>query len=340
MSRPTRFLLALGLSLAAVLLFFVVHLGVGSVNLPPEAVVAALRGVPLDSTHHNIVMNLRLPRALIAVVAGAMLGLAGAILQSLVRNPLAEPSLTGISAGAVLGAVLWLTRGDLATPGRSLPPVTLAGGLASGVLVYALSWQRRIDPARLILTGVFVGAVLSAITSFVLLLNQAYLASTLLWLIGSLNGLAWIHWSTLWPWALVTMIAGFGCAGYANAVQLGDDTAQSLGVRLETTRALLLVVAAALTSGAVAVVGAVGFIGLVGPHIARILVGQDARRLYPISALIAGSLLLGADSLAQSISFNPPFAANPQRAGIPVGAVTALLGAPVLLILLRRRRPR
>jgi len=338
MSRPMPFPLALGLSLGVVLLLFIVHLGLGSVSLPPDAVAAALRGAPQDPSHDQIVVNLRLPRGLIALVAGAMLGLAGAVLQATVRNPLAEPGLTGISPGAALGAVLWLTRGDMAAPGQTLPPVALLGGFGAGALVYWLSWRQRIDTARLMLTGVVVGALLSACTSFVLVLNQAYLGSTLLWLIGSLNGLVWIHWWTLWPWGLATLLCGVACAGFANVLQPGDDVALGLGARLEAVRALLLVVAAALTAGAVAIVGAIGFIGLVGPHIARCWVGQDARRLFPISALVAAGLLLGADCLAQMISVNPPFAANPQRAGIPVGAVTALLGAPVLLVLLRQRR--
>jgi iron complex transport system permease protein len=321
--------------LVAVLL--VLHLGVGSVALTPGEVLAALLGRPFEESHRQIAVELRLPRGLIAAASGAMLGLAGAILQALLRNPLAEPGLTGVSAGSVLLAVLWLGRGaGLADPSWTLPAVALLGGLGGGFLVYALSRGGSVEPARLALTGVVVSAVLGACASLWLLLHQQFLGSILLWLIGSLNGRVWVHWAALWPWALVAIPCGLGCAGLANALHLGEEIAGGLGLRVERDRAMLLFVAAWLTAAAVGVVGAVGFIGLIGPHIARRLVGDDARRVFPLSALVGASVLLGADIVAQGITLYPPVALNPQRAGLPVGAVTALLGAPFFLYLVRR----
>lgn len=328
-------LVNMGLVLALLLVF---HLGLGSVALTPTEVLAALRDLDADPVHRQIVYDLRLPRALVAAVAGALLGTAGALLQGVLRNPLAEPGLVGISAGGALAAAFWLSTGQtLAAPGHTLPPVVLGGGLAAALLVYGLSWRKRADPLRLVLCGILVSAVLQAATSLVLLLGTEALGGVLVWLIGSLNGRVWLHWQILWPWALVTLPLALACAGLTNVLQLGDEVAAGLGLRVEWARAGLLGVSVLLTAGAVAVVGAVGFVGLVGPHIARRLVGEDARRVLPLSALLTATLLLGADVVAQGLIFSTAVGAADTRAGLPVGAVTALLGAPFLLALLARR---
>lgn len=314
------------------------HLGLGSVALTPFEVVSALYDPTVNPIHRQIVVDLRLPRALIAVVAGALLGTAGALLQSVLRNPLAEPGLVGISAGGAFAAALWIATGQmLVTPGRSLPLVVLIGGLLAALLVYGLSWRGRADPLRLVLCGVLVSAVLQGATSLVMLLGSEAIGGVLVWLIGSLHGRVWVHWQILWPWAVVTLPLALACAGLANVLQLGDEVAAGLGLRVEWTRVALLGVSALLTAGAVAVVGAVGFIGLVGPHIVRRLVGEDARRVLPLSALLSAVLLLGADVIAQSLIFTTAIGAVDTRTSLPVGAVTALLGAPVLLVLLRQR---
>jgi iron complex transport system permease protein len=171
-----------------------------------------------------------------------------------------------------------------------------------------------------------------------LIRNTEALGSILLWLIGSLNGRVWTHWALLWPWALVALPLGLLSAGLANALQLGDEIAGGLGLAIERARAVLLAIAVLLTAGAIAVVGAIGFVGLIGPHLARRLVGEDARRVFPVSVVLSAGLLLGADTLAQLLTLNPPFATTPYRAGLPVGAVTALLGAPFFLYLLRQKQ--
>lgn len=339
MNRRTYILLASGGPLLVLLV--VLHLGVGSVSLTPVEVLRAVLEQADQPLHRQIVWELRLPRALIAVVAGALLGLAGALLQAIMRNPLAEPGLTGVSAGGVLVAVLWLTwGGTMAEPGRTLPIVALAGGLAASGLVVLMARSRsgNTDPMHLILAGILVSAILSSATTFILVRSNQALGSILTWMIGSLNGRVWIHWNILWPWAAFALPVGLLCAGVANALQLGDPIAAGIGVPVERARLALLAVAALLAASAVAVVGAVGFVGLIGPHLTRRLVGDDARCVFPGSVVITAVLLVGADVAAQIITLNPPFATTPYRVGLPVGAVTALLGAPFFLYLLRRSR--
>jgi iron complex transport system permease protein len=169
--------------------------------------------------------------------------------------------------------------------------------------------------------------VLSSVTSILLLFSGEQGSGILLWLIGSLNGRTWLHLNSLWPFALVALPLGLGSAALANVLNLGDELATSLGQRVELARVSLFAVAVLLTAGAVSIVGAIGFIGLIGPHICRRLVGDDARRLFPLSALMSAILLLLADFLVQVIT----------KGLLPVGAVTTLLGAPFFLYLILRR---
>ena len=327
-----HFRLVLFLGAIGVLILSVVHVGVGTVALTPIEVIAALVGQPYEPFHRIIVWDLRLPRTLIALLVGGMFGLAGAILQSIMRNPLAEPEMTGATSGAVLLAVLWQTwtAGQPEQLGVVLPLIALLGGLAAGGIVYVLSWQRQSASIRLILTGVLVSAVLRSGTSMLLLMRQEAVGNILLWLIGSLNGRVWVHLEVMLPWAAMALPFGLACASLANALQLGDVSATSLGLNVTQTRATLLFAAVLLTSTAVAVVGGITFLGLIAPHIGRRIVGSDARRLFPFSMVLGASILLAADILTQTIS---------QPMNLPVGAVLALLGAPFFLYLIWRRHP-
>ncbi|MBN9387747.1 MAG: iron ABC transporter permease [Chloroflexi bacterium] len=315
-----------GVVVLAVLL--VAYVGLGSVYLNPNEVIMALLDKPVEAFHRQIVWELRLPRGITAILAGMMLGLAGAILQTVTRNPLASPGLTGVSAGAVLAAIAGLTFFPaLATAGFLLPFVAAIGGVGVGVVVYLLSRQGRTDPLRLALNGILLGAVLNSGTSIILIFDQERAANIVLWLIGSLNGRTWEHLNSLWPWAALVIPVGLGCAGLANALNLGDDVAAGLGQDVERARAGLFLVAIFLTSAAVATVGAIGFIGLIGPHISRRLVGNDTRRLFPMSALVTAIILLLADFIVVAVT----------KGGLPVGAVTSMLGAPFFLYLIFKR---
>src|SRR5258708_26774625 len=237
--------LVLLLSLIILFVLVVLHVTVGKVALSPADVIAALFNQPVEPFHRSIVWDLPLPRAFIAMLAGAMFGLAVVILQTVMRNPLAEPEMTGATSGAVLFAVLWLSQdpGQLAQPGLFLTFVALLGGLVGGGLVYLLSWQGQHVPDRLVLAGVIMSAVLRSGTSIILLLRQEALGSILLWLIGSLNGRGWMQWNVIWPWALVALPLGLAGASLANVLQLGEASATSLGLRVAWTRLSLFFVA-------------------------------------------------------------------------------------------------
>lgn len=319
--------------LLLVLGLLIAHVSIGTADISPKGVIDVLTGRQVDKVTYTIIHDLRLPRALVAVLAGAMLALAGAIMQAVTRNPLAEPDLTGASAGAVLFAVLWLSRDmiglNVAPPGVGVPAVAMLGSVLTGGFVYVLSQGRgrQSNTVRLVLTGVMVSAVLRSLTSLVLLKNQNAIGGILLWIIGSLNGRTWVHWDTIWPWAIVTLPLGMACASLANVLHIGDDMATGLGLKVERVRALLLLVAVLLTAGAVSVVGALGFIGLIAPHLTRRMVGNDARRVFPLSAILGAALLLLADIVARGLT---------RVVDLPVGAVMALVGAPFLIYLLRR----
>lgn len=310
----------------------VVSLGVGSQWIAPGDALRALTGRPAAELHALVVTNLRLPRVIVAITAGAMLGLAGSLLQTIARNDLAAPELTGVSAGVVFLSVLWLAYGpQQVRTGRIIPLVAFVGGVAAGLVAYVLSRRGRSDPLRLVLAGVLVAAILQSATSLVVLLNQGATGGVVLWAVGSLNGRVWTHWNTLWPWAAILLPATLASAGMANVLQLGDDIAIGVGLRLEAARGALLLVAALLTAGALAVVGAIGFIGLIAPHTARRLVGQDARRLFPLTATCGALLLLGADTAARGLAGIAP---------VPTGAITAIMGSVFFLYLLRHRSQR
>lgn len=309
------------------------HINIGTADISVQDVIKVLTGQQVDSVTYTIVHELRLPRALVAVLAGAMLAMAGAIMQAVTRNALADPDLTGASAGAVFFAVLWLSRQlfyrNVAPPDISIPAVAMVGSVLTGGFVYFLSRGRdkQSNTVRMILTAVMVSAIFRSLTSLLLLINNNATAGILTWLIGSLNGVTWEHWDTIWPWAAFTIPVGLCSAGVANVLHLGDDIAAGLGSRVERARLILLFVAVLLTAASVSVVGALGFLGLISPHIARRLVGNDARRVFPLSAIIGAIILLVADIIARGLANTVP---------LPVGAVLAVVGTPFLIYLLRR----
>lgn len=319
-----RYLLMLGAGCIAVLL--VVHVVSGRSELGVAEAIRVLTGTSELRAHEIIVWKYRLPRVLIGLVAGALLALSGVLLQAVMRNPLAEPSTTGVGSGAALGVVVSI----LLSSGQFPPPVAaLLGAALAGIALFALG--RR----SLAVAGILIGAVLSAITSLLLVVDAQPMGVVLRWLIGSLNARTPDDWNQLWPWAVVLIPAGLLCASRANALVLGDTAATGLGVRPDRTRFLLLTVAVLAAATAITAAGAVAFVGLMAPHAARAVVGGDHRGLVPISMAGGAIALSSADFVAFSVSIDLP-GGGPDVSGLPVGAVTALLGAPYLIWSIRK----
>lgn len=281
-----------------------------------------------DPLQLKIMLDLRLPRIVVALLMGASLGVAGAILQGVFRNPLADPYVLGTSSGAALAAAFGL----LATQGTGVwlvPMLALTGALVTSTVVVALgrdAWGVRAE--RLLLAGVGIGFFLSAILMLVMSLAQADgVKRALLWMAGDLAGADW----SVVPMASLLMLIGFVLAlsrrRGLNALALGDEVAFGLGLEPGRERTLLVLAASLLTAASVALGGIVGFVGLMVPHAVRALVGADARRVLPLSAIGGGMLLCLADTVGRSAL--PPVE-------IPAGVVTALIGAPWFLIMLRR----
>lgn len=293
------------------------------------AVVLGPAHVPLaELTSSDIVRSLRVPRALLAFLVGGSLALAGAGLQALVRNPLADPSLLGLSGGAGLGAVVAIAL-HVTSP-WALPAAAFLGALGAMVLVYRLGLVggAALDPRILILAGVAVGAFAAAVTTTIVSLSDAtQLRNALLWLWGGLSGASWDSVLLLCVYTPLPIAVLLAAARPLDLLALGEEPARHLGADVESVKRRVYVAASLLTAVAVAVSGVIGFVGLVVPHAMRLLWGHRHRPLLPAAFLGGGALLALSDTVAR-------VAVAPRE--LPVGIVTALVGVPVFVLLLRR----
>jgi iron complex transport system permease protein len=326
-----------GLLLAALVVSVLVAVTVGPADIGVRAVwqsIAAHLGwgaSTLPITEDAIVWNLRLPRALTSALVGAALALCGVVMQAVTRNPLAEPYLLGLSSGASVGAVVVIVLGWT----LALPLAAFGGSLAALVLTLILAGAfggaTALSPSRIILAGIAVSAAFSAITSIVIFWSTTgdSFREILGWLLGSIAGATWTSVAIV---AVAFVAVGVPLAlgaAVLDAFAFGDDDARALGVDVSRVRWLLLGATALLTGAAVAVSGAIGFVGLIVPHAVRLLTGHRNRALLPLSALVGAILLTWADTLART-AFDPR--------ELPVGIVTALIGAPVFAVLLIRAK--
>ena len=323
--RTTAGRFAVNFALLALLaLVMLVSMRFGSLKLTFAEIVGTLWNRP-DGINGQIIFNIRLPRILLGALVGGSLAAAGTILQGVMRNPLASPGIIGVSAGGGLGGILVM----LVLPqfGYLLVPAAFGGALVTAVLVYLLAWKRGVNPVRLFLAGVAVSAMLGAFSSTILILNAEKAGGVLDFTIGSLSARSWPQIEQVAPY----MAAGFAVAlmlgQKLNILTLGDEVATGLGMRVERTRFLLLAVAALLAASAVSVAGLLGFVGLIAPHIVRIVIGSDNRFLIPASALFGGIMVVGCDTVGR-------MAMDPSE--LPVGVIMSLLGPPFFLWLLRR----
>lgn len=330
--RRLRYTLVLAVLAAALLAACLAGLVLGSVRIPPGDVLRILGGDAPAGPYPTIVLDVRLPRVLLGAVVGAGLAVIGTVLQALVRNPLADPFLLGVSSGASTGAVMVVVLGvggGLAST-VSMPLAAFAGSLAALVAVYAMARRGgTMTTGRLVLAGVAVQYILSALTSLVLVTSAKaeHLRSIMFWTLG---GLGQARWNTLWLPALV-LLAGLALllalARPLDLLLVGEEGATVLGLDTGRFRAAVFVLASLVTGVLVAASGSIGFVGLMVPHAVRMLVGASHRALLPVVALAGAVFVVLADLLARTV-------AGSQE--IPVGVITALCGGPFFLWLLRR----
>ncbi|MDR3079417.1 MAG: iron ABC transporter permease, partial [Streptomyces sp.] len=294
-------------------------LSIGTAGLTaPEVIRALLSGA--DPLTHDIVVGVRLPRVVLAIVAGAAIAVAGVLMQGATANPLAAPDVVGVSAGAALIGVLG-TAFLTTIPPTALILLSIGGAGAAAVIVLAVAGagQGRTGPVRLALAGVTVTAMLMSFTQALLLLNQTGTAGVFFWLVGGVNFAQWSTIVTVLPWCAVGLLGAMALAPSMDILALGDDTARGLGLHVTRTRLLAVLCTVCLAGAAVAVAGPIAFVGLIVPHISRLLVGSSHAIVIPISALIGSVLVTGADVACRYVQF--PFET-------PTGVITALLGAP------------
>ncbi len=316
----------------------VIGVCVGAVGITPAQIFGILTsrlGVPtvaFDSVQEYVFFTIRIPRVLFAGLIGASLALSGAALQGLYRNPLADPGLIGVSSGAALAAAFVIAGlGQIAGSSFALfvPLAAFAGGLLTTALVYGLSLRHgRVSTTRMLLTGIAVNALTSAGVGLIVWgSTDAQLRSITFWRLGSLGAATWTTLGLIAPFALLALLLLPRHAGRLNLLSLGEREAGMLGVNVPRLQLEVIVFSALAVAASVAFTGLIGFVGLIAPHLMRVLLGSDHRRLLLSSALFGASLLIVADTIARTVS---------APAELPIGVITALIGAPVFLLILRR----
>lgn len=320
---------ALGL-LLMVIMAAIAHLGLGARYIAPPTVVQALIAFDPHNFDHRVIVSLRLLRLVAALFTGGALGVAGALLQSVIRNPLGEPHILGLNAGAALAVVattaLGITVGDVSVS-RPLIAATGAAILFTLVMLLCSAGRAGFTPMKVTLCGVALSAFASSITAAILILDEQTLLSMRTWLAGDLAGLSWAQITPAAMAATAGLALAIGLAPALNMLALGDTLARGLGVSLTRIRLLSLFAIALLCGAAVAIAGPVGFVGLVVPHMVRRLAGSDLRVVIPLSALGGAALLLLADIAARTLL-------SPQE--LATGVMTALVGAPLFMLLAAR----
>ncbi|MFD9890425.1 FecCD family ABC transporter permease [Amycolatopsis sp. NPDC059027] len=319
------------LVLVAVLaLAVVLSIAVGARGVAPGTVFDALIHFDPANPDHVVVRDLRLPRTLIGLLAGVALGLAGAVIQGVTRNPLADPGILGVNAGAALFVVLGITVFGL-TSVTGYVWLGFLGAAIAGTVVYAIGSLGRegATPVKLALAGAAVTAALASVTSGVLLTDTTTFDQFRFWQVGSLTGRDPAAIGQVLPFLAAGVLLALGSARMLNTLSLGEDLARALGQNVVLTRLLCALAVIVLCGSATAIAGPIGFVGLTVPHVARLITGPDHRWLLPYSAVLAPLLLLVADVVGRVVL---------RPAEVAVGIVTAVIGAPVFVVLVRRRK--
>ena len=317
-ARKRRIALALGL--VALVAALIVSASAGAVHIAPEAIVPTLmgNGTPED---YRILYHIRLPRIITGALTGVNLALAGCILQGILKNPLADPGIIGVSAGAGLTAmcIMILFPAEV----KFVPLGAFVGAMIAVALVFALSWDNGVHPMRMVLAGVAIAAFFGGAMTALMVFYSDRVQGTVNWMAGGFAGRSWSHVEMVLPYTLVGIAGTLLGSRWLNALQLGEETARSLGVNVARARLVLLVLAALLAASAVSAAGMLGFVGLVVPHMVRLLTGSDFDYLLPAAAIWGAVLVAGADAAAR-------------MAFAPVGVFRSFLGAPFFLDLLKK----
>jgi iron complex transport system permease protein len=322
-------LLPLLLLVGVTLVLLLATLLVGTAGIPPGQVIGAVFGAG-DDTARTIVLQLRLPRAILALLVGGGLALAGTVFQALLRNPLAEPYVLGVSGGAAVGAVSMLVLGWAATSAWILPAGAFVGAAGAILLVFriAAGVGRALDTRVLLLAGVVVGAFFNALILLLLTLSDAEtFRDAFFWLLGSLAMADWPQIAVLAAYLVPGIIILLALARPLNLLGVGEETALYLGTRVDLVKRVAYVVASLIVAATVSIAGVIGFVGLVVPHAVRMLWGAEHRLLLPASMVAGGAFLLIADTAARTVA---------APAELPVGVVTSLVGVPLFVLLLAR----
>lgn len=323
------------------LLFFIIILAVavGSTYIKPSEVYSVLLNKITNSLGNNLAMienivwEIRLPRVLLGGIAGATLAISGVLMQSVTKNPIAEPYILGISSGASCGAVFIIVLGGVASLGiTTITAGAFVGSLISGVLVFIIGTEmgRTSSTTRLVLSGMAISTIFSALTNLLIYgaKNSNQAKTALFWTVGSLGGAKWSVLLLPFLILVITMVVTIALSKSLDILLLGDNDAVVLGVNTKAIKSIILIMSTLLISTLVSVTGAIGFIGLIVPHIARTLVGSNHRKLTILSALIGAIFLIGSDILARALF--PPIE-------IPIGIITSLIGGPFFLYLITKK---
>lgn len=316
---------AIGFTFILLGIAIILSIGLGSVSISPAEIVTAIAGKG-GEVSDTILWDIRVPRVALAVIIGINLAISGAMLQAVMHNPLADPGLTGVSSGAAVSVLFIL----LAVPSYSswIPLFAIVGGSAAAVMVYALAWKKRgITPIRVILSGVAVNSIFGGIIALLSILYSDKLPAALQWLNGSMSGKGVGDVTVMLPYSVAGWIAALCCIRQANILRLGEQAALNLGENINRIRLILSFIAVYLAAVSVSTVGMVGFVGLVVPHMARMLVGSDYRNMIPMSIGLGALVLLVADTAGRTL-FAP--------LDIPAGIVMAVAGGPYFLYLMRK----
>jgi len=315
--------------LVILLVIFIISLflsvGMGAVNVSPKEIIQALT-TNKGTANYHIIWNIRLPRTIVSVLVGASLSLSGAIIQGVMRNSLASPSIIGVSSGAGFTALIILIL--FPQYYRLVPLGAFVGAFLVTMLIYGLAWKDGLLPNRLILAGVAVNSLLGAGNNALLTFFPDRVSGVINFMVGGLNGITWTDVHSILPYVMVGVIVALMLPDKLNILVLGDEVATGLGVNVERTRFIFIILSSVLAGSAVSVVGLLGFVGLIVPHITRLIIGSDYRFLFPASVLLGAIVVLVCDLLARTL-FSP--------VEIPVGIIMSALGAPFFLYLLRAR---